>query len=96
MTAKKSGLYNSRSRNCRFLKLGVADRTQKHPHLIRLTSNLKLPSRKSFYLNTEHAGLLFETQIQNLRGLIMQFGSGANLIQRNDTFETAHCSNIHK
>jgi len=49
-----------------------------------------------FYLNTELAGLLSETQIQNLRGLIMQYGSGTNLIQRNDTFETAHCSNIHK
>jgi len=47
-------------------------------------------------LITEHAGLLFETQIQNLRGLIMQYGSGANLMQRNDTFETAHCSNIYK
>ena len=96
MTAKRSGLYDWCSRNCRFLKFGVADRTQKHPHLIRLTSNLKLPSWKSFALITEHAGLLFETQIQNLRGLIMQYGSGANLMQRNDTFETAHCSNIYK
>jgi len=40
--------------------------------------------------------LLFETQIQNIRGLIMQYGSGTNLLPRNGTIETAHCSNIHK
>jgi hypothetical protein len=49
-----------------------------------------------FYRNTGLAGLLYETRVKNLRGLIMQYGSGTSLIQRNDTFETAHCSNIHK
>jgi hypothetical protein len=48
-----------------------------------------------FYRDTELAGLLFETQMQNLRGVIMQYGSGTNLIQSYGTFQTAYCS-IHK
>jgi hypothetical protein len=49
-----------------------------------------------FYCNAELAALLFDTQIRNPRGLIMQYGSGTNLIQSYGTFQAAHCSNIHK
>jgi hypothetical protein len=43
MTAKRSAVYISRLESFPFLKPRGAEGMQKHPHLIRQTSNVGLP-----------------------------------------------------